>query len=94
MKRYFFALIVAFSVIACTKTNSSNNSNSSGVIAAAAVPGSVQSAFAAKYPGASGEIEWQKEDGNTYKVKFFIGSNRWQATFNADGSFVSEKLLG
>lgn len=93
MKQYFLALLVAFSLIACTKTNSGNNSTSTGVIAASAVPGSVQSAFAAKYPNASGEIEWQKEDGNTYKVKFFIGSNRWQAIFNADGSFVSEKML-
>ncbi|TAH05486.1 MAG: hypothetical protein EAZ16_01860 [Sphingobacteriales bacterium] len=94
MKPYFFALMLAFSVIACTKTNSSNSSNSTGVIAASAVPGTIKSAFAAKYPTATGEIDWQKEDGNTYKVKFFIGSNRWQAIFNADGSFVSEKLLG
>lgn len=51
------------------------------------------SSFNSKYPGASGQIEWEKEDSNTYKVKFFIGSQRWQAIFKADGTFLSEQKI-
>ena len=34
-----------------------------------------------------------EKDGNTYKVKFFIGSQRWQAIFASDGTFISEKAI-
>jgi hypothetical protein len=50
-------------------------------------------AFTAKYPAATGQIEWELENGNTYKVKFFIGSQRWQAYFSAAGVFISEKTI-
>ena len=75
----------------CSKEdNSSSNSIS---IASSQVPAAVMSAFTSKYPTASGQIEWEKEDGNTYKVKFFIGSQRWQAYFSAAGVFISEKTI-
>lgn len=68
-------------VSAGTSINSSN------------VPSAVMNNFNTRYPAASGQIEWEKENGNTYKVKFFIGSQRWQAIFASDGSFISEKTI-
>jgi hypothetical protein len=57
----------------------------------AQIPAAVLSAFNAKYPNAS-RVEWEPEDGNTWKAKFFLGSVRWEAFFKADGSFLSANL--
>jgi hypothetical protein len=57
----------------------------------ARVPAAVLSAFNAKYPTAS-RVEWEPEDGNTWKAKFFLDSVRWEAFFKADGSFLSANL--
>lgn len=70
-----------------------DDSSNSVALTPAQVPVAVKDAFKARYPSAGGEIEWQKEDGNTYKVKFWLGSQRWQAIFSAAGSFISEKQL-
>lgn len=55
------------------------------------LPAAVQTAFAARYPTAT-RMEWQAEDGNTWKVKFFLGTVRWKAFFRADGTFISASL--
>ncbi len=55
------------------------------------LPASVQAAFSARYPGAT-RMEWQAEDGNTWKVKFFLGNVRWKAFFRADGTFISASI--
>jgi hypothetical protein len=89
MKKLLLALLISTATLSCSKSSS----NTSTSISASQVPSPVMSSFNSKYPNASGQIEWEKEDGNTYKVKFFIGSQRWQAIFNADGSFVSEKQI-
>ena len=78
----------------CSKEDDlSGSSSSSTNISTSQVPSAVMSAFNSRYPTASGQIEWEKEDGNTYKVKFFIGSQRWQALFAASGVFISEKAI-
>ncbi len=64
-----------------------------GAITAAQVPAAVMNAYTTRYPAANGQIEWEREDANTYKVKFFLGALRWQAIFAADGSFLSEKKI-
>jgi hypothetical protein len=96
MKNLVASLALALVFVSCSKNidlPSTDDSSNSVALSPAQVPASVMSAFKAKYSGAGGEIEWQKEDGNTYKVKFWLGAERWQAIFNADGSFVSEKRL-
>lgn len=75
----------------CSKED--NVSSNSISITSSEVPAAVMSAYTVKYPAATGQIEWEKEDGNTYKVKFFIGSQRWQAYFTATGVFISEKII-
>ncbi|WP_407523282.1 hypothetical protein PDL71_16845 [Lacibacter sp. MH-610] len=70
-----------------------DSSSRSVALSTAQVPAAVMDAFKAKYPNAGGEIEWQREDGNTYKVKFWLGAQRWQAIFSAAGGFISEKQL-
>ncbi len=55
------------------------------------LPAAVQAAFTARYPTAT-RMEWQAEDGNTWKVKFFIGTVRWIAFFRADGTFISARI--
>ena len=88
---YFLALTTITMLTSCSKQN--DVVPSSTVISSSAVPAPVMSNFSNRYPSASGQIEWQKEDGNTYKVKFFIGGQRWQAIFASDGSFISEKMI-
>ncbi len=91
MRKLLFILFFALSAAGCSKSN--DNSGSIGPITAAQVPSAVMNAYTNRYPSASGQIEWEREDGNTYKVKFFLGSQRWQAIFAANGSFLSEKQI-
>lgn len=99
MKRFMLAILVLLTISSCTQVNdlvptADDSVSAKGTtISAASVPAAVMSAFTTKYPGAGGEIEWQKEDGNTYKVKFWLGAERWQAVFSGTGSFLSEKRL-
>lgn len=101
MKNLFLAVLLALTVSSCSKVNDLNSLTDDSTVASrnqpnlpvSQVPVAVVNAFKTKYPAAGGEIEWQKEDGNTYKVKFWLGAERWQAIFNADGSFVSEKRI-
>ncbi|MBK7374640.1 MAG: hypothetical protein IPJ02_03470 [Chitinophagaceae bacterium] len=88
---FFLALISITMAISCSKQNDAVSSST--VISSSAVPASVMSNFNSRYPSAGGQIEWEKENGNTYKVKFFLGSQRWQALFAPDGSFISEKMI-
>ena len=95
MKRFFLMLLISTIAMSttCTKEDniSSSSSSNGSNIGSSAVPAAVKAAFNSRYPTASGQIEWEKEDGNTYKVKFFIGSQRKQAIFATDGSFLSER---
>jgi len=88
MKKLLLAFLPGTAIVSCHKSNDDNTNMN-----ASAVPSGVTGSFSTKYPAASGQIEWEKEDGNTYKVKFFIGSQRWQAIFKADGTFLSEKQI-
>lgn len=91
MKKLLFVLFLALSAAGCSKSN--DNSGSISAITPAQVPAAVMNAYNSRYPSASGQIEWEREDGNTYKVNFFLGSQRWQAIFTANGGFVSEKQI-
>lgn len=99
MKQFLLAMLLLTAISSCTQVNDLVPSTDDSIsakgtnIPASSIPVAVTSAFAAKYPTASGEIEWQREDGNTYKVKFWLGAQRWQAIFSSTGSFVSEKRL-
>ena len=96
-------LAAALTITACSKSPVSPNSDDSSISAArhgaddapvappAALPSAVKSAFATRYPAAT-RMEWEPEDGNTWKVKFFLGNQRWIATFKADGTFISAQL--
>lgn len=93
MKKILFLLSFATVIMSstCSKSNDDSPVSSSQNIPASQVPAAVTAAFNSRYPAAGGQIEWEKEDGNTYKVKFFIGGQRKQALFAASGSFISEK---
>jgi len=99
-------LAAGLSIASCSKSpitaNDESTSNSTESIQArqgaddppapipAGLPAAVVTAFNAKYPGAS-RVEWQAEDGNTWKAKFFIGTQRKRALFAADGTFIWER---
>lgn len=93
MKKFLFILLMATITMSSTCSKEDNISGNSINISTSQVPAAVMSAFNSRYPTAGGQIEWEKEDGNTYKVKFFIGSQRWQAFFAASGAFISEKTI-
>lgn len=92
MKKLLIALFLCSTMMACSKSSNNNNDNDDH-ITASQVPSSVMTSFNTRYPTASGQIEWELEHGNTYKVKFFIGSQRWQAQFMSNGTFIDEKMI-
>ncbi len=93
LKKLLFALLLCTALLACSKNDDNNNNNNDDHITASQVPAPVMTAFTTRYPAASGQIEWELEHGNTYKVKFFIGSQRWQAQFTTNGTFIDEKKI-
>lgn len=88
---FMFAFATVIMSSTCSKSTDDTPVSSSQNIPASQVPAAVTAAFSSRYPAASGQIEWEKEDGNTYKVKFFIGSQRKQVLFSQTGVFISEK---
>jgi hypothetical protein len=100
MKKLMMALLLLASFSSCEKINDLSSTDDSVLssgngdnIPVSQVPAAVVAAWKAKYPSAGGQIEWEKEDGNTYKVKFWLGAERWQAIFSSTGSLLSEKRL-
>ncbi len=106
MKNTFLVAILGASLFftSCEKSpitaNASDNSSTLGgrrgaddptPVPPSNLPAAVQTAFTARYPTAT-RMEWQAEDGNTWKVKFFLGSVRWKAFFRADGTFISASV--
>lgn len=92
MKKLLLFLVLAISLTSCEKfLNHPDDSGNSSNTNPANVPSAVKNAFNAKYPTAS-RMEWEPEDGNTWKVKFYLGSVRWEAFFGADGTFISENI--
>ncbi len=95
-----FALLAIASGIAFTSCEKSSLSGSSDEIVGrrgaddpvvpppANLPAAVLSSFTAQFPTAT-RMEWQIEDGNTWKVKFFVGTVRWVAIYKADGTRIS-----
>lgn len=93
MKTLLLLFMMATLSMSSTCSKDDNSSSTSVNISSSQVPAAVMTTFTTKYPTASGQIEWEKEDSNTYKVKFYIGSQRWQAYFNAAGTFISERTI-
>lgn len=95
MKKTALILAIAASALlapAC-KDKKEDRADTKKVISAGDVPGTVNSAFAAKYPGAS-DVIWEDAHEGTeksYKVKFKKGDTYWKAEFNADGTLIKEK---
>ena len=95
-----FALLAIASGIAFTSCEKSSLSGSSDEIVGrrgaddptlpppANLPAAVLSSFNSQFPTAT-RMEWQAEDGNTWKVKFFVGTVRWVAVYRADGTRIS-----
>lgn len=100
----FLAVAAALTFTACEKPGLDDSLNASAsaerrgrgaddpvVPPPANLPAAVLNAFNARYPGAT-RVEWQAEDANTWKAKFYLGTVRWKAFFKADGTFISESL--
>lgn len=95
MKKLLFMLLISTIGMSstCSKSTDDTPVSSSVSIPASQVPSNVMTTFNSRYPAATGQIEWEREDGNTYKVKFFIGAQRKQATFTSSGSFITESNI-
>ena len=95
MKKLFFIMLLATVTMSSTCSKSAADTPISTIVSipAAQVPVTVMGTFNSKYPAATGQIEWEVENGNTYIVKFFIGSQRKQVTFTSAGSFITESNI-
>jgi len=101
MKNVFLFLMLAVAVTSCdksvstpsvpTEVTSRKGADDVPQPAPAALPVAVSNAFKAKYPTAT-RIEWQAEDANTWKAKFYLGTVRWVAFFKANGTFISAAI--
>ena len=91
MKKLVLALLLGFALLACSKSDDNNTADQP--IPASQVPSSVMTAFNTRYPSATGQIEWELEHGNVYKVKFYLGTQRWQAQFTAGAVFIDEQKI-
>lgn len=97
--------IVLSSLVACTKSATTAGSSDDAVASTtrhgaddsvthqstAGIPAAVISAFNNRSPSAT-RVEYQQEGENgvvMYKVKFFLGADRWRAFFKPDGTFIS-----
>jgi hypothetical protein len=93
MKNLAILMILISAITSCDKFMISPNiTDDSSQIVKSNVPSPVINAFTAKYYPTASRMEWQKEDGNTWKVKFYFGGLRWEAIFAAAGTFISEKV--
>lgn len=101
MKNIFFLLLAAvFSLTACQKSTVSPNVNEGIASRRGAddlvvpppsnLPAAVLNAFTAAHPTAT-RMEWQAEDNNTWKVKYFLGTERWRALYEADGTLIWDR---
>jgi hypothetical protein len=106
MKNIFFLLLAAgLTIASCSKSPISANDPTTASTTSlqarrgaddppapipAGLPAVVVSSFNSRYPTAA-RVEWQAEDGNTWKAKFFIGTQRKRALFAADGTFIWER---
>lgn len=99
MKKLFVLLVMASGIafISCEKSSLSGSADEivgrrgaddPTLPPPANLPAAVLSSFTAEFPSAT-RMEWQPEDGNTWKVKFFLGTVRWVAEYRADGTRIS-----
>lgn len=106
MKNILFLLLVSsLAIMSCEKSTLSPNASDDRITASrqgrgaddpalpppANLPSAVLASFNSRYPTAT-RMEWEPEDGNTWKVKFFLGTVRWIAAFKADGTFISAQI--
>jgi hypothetical protein len=106
MKNIFLLLLLSsLTIISCEKASLSPNGTDDSISAnrrgrgaddptlppPANLPAVVLKSFNTRYPTAT-RMEWEPEDGNTWKVKFFLGTVRWMAVFRADGTFISAQI--
>ncbi len=95
MKKWM--LIVAFAMgglvfQACETKNAKDTTQDNDKLSASQVPQVVQSAFAAKYPGAT-NVSWEMDKENnaeTYKAKFELNDRKMDVEFTPDGTLVEE----
>ena len=100
MKNIFLLFVaVSVSLTACQKTSIDPNSTATEEVAGrrgaddpivappSNLPAAVLNAFTSTHPTAT-RMEWQAEDNNTWKVKYFIGTARWRTLYAADGTLI------
>jgi len=97
-KLILLALVATIAFTSCEKAPLLDDSFSSDLVtrrgaddvaqpAPSGLPSAVSAAFKAAYPTAT-RIEWEPENGGTWKVKFFIGGQRMRALYSASGSLL------
>jgi hypothetical protein len=91
--KILLALLIVFSLSACTKSSDDNTggSNSITVIPATSVPQAARTTFSTNFPGAT-EVEWHKS-GSTFVSQFNQSSQRHEAGFDDSGHQSSHSVI-
>ena len=88
-----FLLTASFAMVALsTQTVYAKSGGNSNSIPASQVPKPVKKNFKSMYPTAT-QVEWEYKPvyygTPVYTASFHLGSQKWEANYNADGTFVS-----
>ncbi|HNP23621.1 MAG TPA: hypothetical protein PKM63_06230 [Panacibacter sp.] len=99
MKKVLFAILLVSASVSMVAINSdsvyaarSGKNGGSTSIPASQVPTAVKKSFKSMYPTAT-KLQWEMAPlyygGNVYTAGFYLGTQKWEANYYADGTFIS-----
>lgn len=99
MKKILFAILLVSASASLVAINSdtvyaarSGKGGNSSNIPASQVPTAVKRNFKSMYPTGT-KVQWEMAPlyygGNVYTAGFYLGTQKWEANYYADGTFIS-----
>ena len=98
MKKIILAVLLVSASVSIVVLSSetiyarSGKGGSKSSIPASQVPTAVKKNFRSMYPGVT-KVQWEMAPiyygGNVYTAEFYLGTQKWEASYYADGTFIS-----
>lgn len=98
MKKIILALLLVSASVSLVAVNyetvyaRSGGGGTSTRIPASSVPTAVKRSFKSMYPTGT-KVQWEMAPiyygGNVYTAGFYLGTQKWEANYYADGTFIS-----
>ncbi len=97
MKKITLIVLIAIVFVSCEKSDithpfkKENKAAPCAVVNRESLNATILSTFKTKYPNATGEI-WFNKDNTGFVASFTLNGNKTLALFNNDGSFANEEM--